>query len=213
MSPQRIFRAVAGLIITVAILLEYALVTLGGQSPNVLRGTLNFFSYFTILTNILAAAAMSAPALSPGSRWGAFFLRPGVRTAITLYMIVVALVYHLILAPLWTPQGWQDAANLVLHTVAPLLVVADWLFLTPKKALRFHSLPKWLVFPALFGVYVLLRGAIDGFYAYPFLDVTEIGYPQALTNIALLIGVFGVGGVGLIALGRKLPRISADRAA
>ena len=41
-----------------------------------------FFSYFTILSNILVAATLTAAALAPDSRGGRFLLRPPVAMAL-----------------------------------------------------------------------------------------------------------------------------------
>jgi VIT1/CCC1 family predicted Fe2+/Mn2+ transporter len=52
--------------------------------------TINFFSYFTILTIILAAMALTLPVFARESSW-AFFSKPTVRTAITACIIIVFL--------------------------------------------------------------------------------------------------------------------------
>jgi hypothetical protein len=40
----------------------------------------------------------------------------------------------------------------------------------------------WLIFPILYFLYILLRGAISNAYPYPFLDVGKLGYDQAIVN-------------------------------
>ena len=45
-------------------------------------------SFFTLLTDILVALAMTLPWLAPELKLGVFFSRPSVRTAITCYIIV-----------------------------------------------------------------------------------------------------------------------------
>ncbi|MGE0240648.1 MAG: Pr6Pr family membrane protein, partial [Parvibaculaceae bacterium] len=52
-----------------------------------------FFSFFTILSNILAVLCLAASAYSGASRPLAFFRSPGVQTAVALYMLVVAVIY------------------------------------------------------------------------------------------------------------------------
>ena len=51
------------------------------------------------------------------ARWA--FDRPSVRTAILTYIIIVALIYHYLLAKLWNPQGWQLVADTIEHVVTP----------------------------------------------------------------------------------------------
>jgi hypothetical protein len=54
---------------------------------------------------------------------GRFFTQPSVRSAILVYIIVVAVIYHYLLATLWNPQGWQFVADTIEHVVAPALYV------------------------------------------------------------------------------------------
>lgn len=172
--------------------------------PGVALSALNYFSFFTILTNILVALSMTFGA-APGTRGAAgFFKRTSVRTALTLYIAVVGAVYFLILRHTWDPQGWQLIADRLLHYAIPFLALLDWIFITPKQGLKPAHALRWLAYPAAYGAYALLRGAMDGFYPYPFLDVSTLGYGQTLINLAALLAVFAACGFGLIGLS-KLP--------
>ena len=66
-----------------------------------------FFSFYTILTNILVASYFSFLWLKPDSQIGKFFSLENVAAAITLYITVVGLIYNIILRHLWSPQGLQ----------------------------------------------------------------------------------------------------------
>lgn len=68
---------------------------------------IKFASYFTILTNILVAICFTYVAFKPNSKWGKFFSRPQVASAITVYIFVVGLVYNTVLRWQWSPQGLQ----------------------------------------------------------------------------------------------------------
>ena len=62
----RILFAIVG---WVGLLAEYAL-SLDAGTRSVFGSTVVFFSYFTVLTNLLVALALTAPALFPDSRIG-----------------------------------------------------------------------------------------------------------------------------------------------
>ena len=171
-------RALAAAIGWFAIVLQYWLVITGDIGPDPLNRTINFFSYFTILTNIFAATLMSASVLAPGS----FSDRAGVRTAVATYIIVVGVTYHLILRNLWNPQGWQWIADMSLHYVTPILFVLDWLFFVPKRALSWWSAMIALAYPLVYMGWTLWHGSWSGFYPYPFVDVSKIGLEKALVN-------------------------------
>lgn len=88
------FRIAAGILGWIALALQYALVLTGDLGADSLTRSINFFSFFTILTNILAALALTLPWLAPQSAPGKFFARPTVRTAIAAYIIIeMAIVY------------------------------------------------------------------------------------------------------------------------
>ena len=87
-----VFRIAAGLLGWFALALQYGLVMAGNFDTNATTRTINFFSYFTILANILAALALTLPVTAPQSALGQFFVRPTVRTAITAYIIIVMMI-------------------------------------------------------------------------------------------------------------------------
>jgi len=163
-----------------------------------------FLAFFTILTNLIVALVNTAAALAPASAAGRFASGPNVRAAVLLYIGTVGIIYHLLLAGLWAPQGWQLVADQLLHTATPVMVALGWLLFDRKDGLSFRALPAYLVYPVGYTLYALARGAGDGFYPYPFIDVSQIGYPRALQNIAGLTAAFILGSGLVILLGKFL---------
>ncbi len=161
-----------------------------------------YLGYFTVLTNLAAALALTAAASRPRGRPGKFFARPDVHTAIAMAIIVVAAVYHLLLRQLWQPQGWQVVGDDVLHTVMPLLFVLHWWLAVPKVTLRWRQVLVWQVYPAGYFLYALARGALNGWYPYPFLDVSALGYLRVLGDALGVLLVFIVVGLLLVTLAR-----------
>jgi hypothetical protein len=195
-QAYRIFAAALGWF---AIVLQYGLIIRYKTDGDLLAGAIRFLSYFTDLSNVLVALAMTLPWLAPDSALGRFFLKPSVRTAILAYIIIVAVIYHFLLAKLWNPQGWELVADTIEHVVAPVLYTVDWVLFVPKGTLKFKSAFIWLVFPLAYAVYTLIHGAITGFYPYPFIDVSKLGYHKVLSNMGALIVVFA--GLGLLLVG------------
>jgi len=72
-------------------------------------------------------------------------------------------------------------------------------------------LPLYLVYPIGYAFYALLRGVVDGFYPYPFVDVGQIGYPRALLNIAGLSLAFVLGSALVIGAGRRMAGAGKER--
>lgn len=177
-----------------------------------LAGVWIYLGYFTVLTNLAAALALTAAASGRRGTLGAFFARPGVHTAIAMAIIVVAAVYHLLLRQLWQPQGWQVVGDDALHTLMPLLFVLYWWLAVPKSTLRWRHVLVWQVYPAGYFAYALARGALNGWYPYPFLEVSTLGYLRVLGNAFGVLMVFIVVGLLLVALGRWQARHTAAAA-
>jgi hypothetical protein len=196
----------AGILGWAALALQYALVLTGTLGADPFTRSVNFFSYFTILTNVLAALALTLPWLAPQSKLGKFFARPTVRTAIAAYIIIVMIIVYFVLRHLTTFQGWNLVADLLLHYVMPVLFVIDWLVLVPKQTLKLTDTIFWLAFPVIYLVWTFIHGAYSGFYPYPFLNDAELGNARVLLNEAGLLVIFLVLGFILVSGGRLLDK-------
>lgn len=173
-----------------------------------LEATGRFFGYFTIITNLLVAVCLSSILLKPGSSSGRFFSHPSTIAAIALYIFIVGLVYNTILRFIWEPTGLQKWVDEALHVIIPLLFVILWLLFIPKGSLKWIHPFLWLIYPAIYLVYALLRGALSGFYAYPFINVKESGYNRVLLNSAGLMLVFIITGFLFVGIDKLLSRSS-----
>jgi hypothetical protein len=199
-----------------AVLLQIALairtVTAAGQSP--LVGVINTLSYFTILTNLIVAIVSTASALRGASNTSDTFLtRPSTMSAVTVYIFIVGLTYSLLLRSIWDPTGLSLVLDVALHDITPILYVLFWLFFVPKGTLRWSQPLYWLIYPLLYVLYSLVRGAITGRYPYYFVDVTLLGYPKALLNTVLLLIGFWIVGLIAVAIDRFAGRSHLNRAA
>jgi hypothetical protein len=154
------------------------------------RGVLNpvnFFSYFTIQSNLIAIAALLlAAATWRGGRSPSVDL---FRGAATTYMTVTFVVFALLLADtdVDTAIVWVDR---VLHRVIPIVMMADWLLDPPAARIDLRRALWWVAYPMIWVAYTMVRGAIVGTYPYPFLDPANGGYGAvALYSIAILVGM------------------------
>jgi hypothetical protein len=140
----------------------------------------NLFSFFTIESNLFAVAVLLVSAVTPVH--GRLLIM--FRGAATLYMAVTGIVFSVLLAGIegaeFTAVPWD---NTVLHFLGPIFVVADWFIARPPQRIAFRGALIWLVYPFAYGAYSLIRGAIVGWYPYPFLDPDEHGYPSIAATI------------------------------
>lgn len=208
--PDRAWRATFAVVGWVALTLQYLLMV-GPAQPAALIGlTVNFFSYFTIVTNILAALVLTVPLIRADSRLGRWCASEGVRAAVAMYIAVVGLTYHFLLADAWAPQGLAWLANDLLHYVMPIAVVADWLLFTPKGRLRWIDPVKWLAFPLIYVVWTLVHGYASGWWPYWFMNVPALGLAKAGFWAGVMLALFLVVGLVLAGLDRVMGRAMRD---
>lgn len=190
-----------------AVLLQFYLIIIN-KVASVLETIIRFFSFYTILTNILVAMCFTFLWLKPKSRWGLFFAQPKTLTAITVYICIVGLVYNTILRFLWNPTGLQFLTDELLHSVIPILFILFWIKFVPKNQLKWGDFWPWLIYPLVYLLYILSRGAFVEYYPYPFMDVNILGYNKVLLNSMFLCIVFLFISLLFVAIAKMISRKS-----
>ena len=179
---------------------------LQNRQTGVTEALIRFFSYFTILTNVLVALYFSTKRFG----WSGFVFRlfktDGALTAITTFIFIVGLVYQLVLRHLWSPTGLQFIVDELLHSVIPLAVLLYWFFNVERRDLTIKSLIIWLLYPIVYLFLVLVRGHFSEFYPYPFLNVTEIGYSRTFANVGIIFGIALLLMSALMFIGRLITK-------
>ncbi len=172
--------------------LGFAILTLAAIGTQLVslagNGTLNpvnYFSYFTIDSNLIAAAVLLIGAATWRGRRSP--RRDLIRGGAVVYMSVTGVVFTLLLrnTDVDTAIPW---VNSVVHEVIPMVMLADWLLDPPQMRLSFRQGSFWLGFPLVWIIYTLIRGALTGRYPYPFLDPANGGYGSvAAYSLAILV--------------------------
>lgn len=210
MKPWRVLIAiVAGL----GPALQYGLMVYDETLVSAAVKSVEFFSYFTILSNMLAAAALTAPLVAPASRFAAWAEQSGPRAAIATYLTITAVVYHTMLAHQWNPQGLRYVSNAILHTVTPMAYLADLALRGGRGEARWIAAAKAMAFPALFGVWTLAHGALSDWYPYPFMNVVKRGYPAVVLTMVEMSLAFAAVALIFVALLRVRTKVALARTA
>jgi len=160
---------------------------------------LNFFSYFTNLSNLFAAFVLLLSAFFGKDNW-----RDLVRYISTVNMTIVGLVFAVLLrdADLGALLPW---VNYVLHYVMPVAIVLDWLLWPPASRLRPRSVFLAMPFPSAYLMYVILRGADAGWYPYPFLNPGNVGgYGGVAAYACGIAAAFVLVAWALLAVGNRI---------
>ena len=163
---------------------------------------IRYFSYFTLLTNLLVAVCCTCLLLAPTSKWGRFFSKTKTSTAVTVYILIVGLIYNTILRFIWNPTGLQMMVDELLHTVIPLMFLFYWIIFANKSGLKWKDIFPWLIYPLVYLIFVLIRGSFSGFYPYPFIHAGNLGMQQTLINALGVTAIFVVVSLIFIRIGR-----------
>ena len=199
-----LFRAATAAVVIVAILYQIRLNLDSG-----LFRPLRFFAFFTILSNVFAAVLW----LWLAARWKATRTRRDdlLRGASVLYLVLTFIVVVILLGGAEL-QVADPRVDFIVHKLIPVLAVIDWIVDPPETDLRLRDVGLWLIFPLVWVALTLLRGALDNWYPYPFLDPDNGGYRSVAYHvIAILAGLLVIAG-GTIGLGdfgrdRRLRRL------
>ncbi|MEF2976625.1 Pr6Pr family membrane protein [Subtercola sp. YIM 133946] len=213
-----ILRAVVAVAIAVAIVAQllHSIEFLQGQAGfDPAFFVTNFFSFFTIDSNVASVVVLLAGvviALRRGDRPDPL-LYTTVRACVVTYMVTTGIVYNLLLRGITLPQGQTlEWANEIVHVIGPIYLLLDWLFAPGRVPLGYRRLWAIVSFPIVWVVYTLIRGplAVDGmtgraWYPYPFLNpaTSANGYLSVTFYVILIALVICALGVGVIWVSRR----------
>ncbi|MBK8545049.1 MAG: Pr6Pr family membrane protein [Caulobacteraceae bacterium] len=174
---------------------------MSAQGASFFEITWRYFVWFTLLTNTFVTLVMARAAWKPESlnRLNA----PRVELMAVTSIMFVCIVYNLLLAPRWDPQGWQKVADVTVHDVVPIIFAIFW-FLRPHGTLTWRDAAFAALWPLAYAVYGLTRGLFDQFYPYFFMDPTTLSYRQIAVNLVGLVAAFMIGALLLLGISRAL---------
>ncbi len=202
---QNIYLAIMALLGWFALTTQFYIIINSGAAPT---GELivRYFSYFTLTTNLLVAVCSSSLLLSPTSKWGQFFSQQNALTAITVYILIVGIIYNFILRFLWQPKGLDMVVDELLHSVIPILFLIFWFVFVTKNHVKWQAILPWLLYPIVYLFFVLTRGSFAGFFPYPFLNINNLGFVKVLVNSVGIAAVFIVVTLVFVGIGNLLSK-------
>ncbi len=174
------------------------------QGFSLLYGIIHYCSYFTFLTNSLVAAMLFSLALFPQSALSLWFKKTTNNTAFAVYVFIVSLIYYTLLLNNHKLEFLETVATHILHGFVPIVFLLLWFFKFRKGDLSFKDCFRWILFPAGYFIYILIRGEVIGAYPYFFLNVGKLGYSMVALYAVAILGIFLISGLGLILVDRKI---------
>lgn len=176
---------------------------LQNRQTDIHEAIIRFFSYFTILTNLLVVLYFTSRISIFQKTLLKKLSTNGTITALTSFILIVGLVYQIILRNTWHPTGFQKVVDELLHTVIPLFTLIYWVSFANSKDFKLKNIKNWFWYPIIYFSFIIVRGYFSNFYPYPFIDVTEIGYLEVVFNSLLITVIFLIVLSVLITIGKK----------
>lgn len=166
---------------------------------------IDYFGYFTNLTSLLTAGILIVTGLISLRAKAVPSPLTSARAVAVACMIIVGIVYNVLVPGTGSAPPWVSAT---LHTIFPILLVLDWIFVADRSPLPWHRLWVVLPYPTVWLGVVLVRGATDGWVPYGFL-LPERGAASLATHVAGLLLALLASGALVWALSRiRSPRRS-----
>lgn len=183
-----IVRVIAAAIVLAAIGSD--IVDQAGYGSHELANTLSFF---TVQSNLIGAAVLLVAAV----RWRR---EPtpaldSLRGGAVVYLLVTTVVYNVLLTT-DEPMSWTNA---VVHVLFPIYLVIDWIVDPPRSRIGWRRALLWLAYPTAYLAYTFIRGALVGWYPYPFFDLNanSVATVAAYTAGLYVFGLLVIAGVTL----------------
>lgn len=158
-----------------------------------------YFAYFSIQGTLICSVVLGVTGIRALQGLSDTKLIHIVRLSTTVYVTVISVVYNALLRGL--PGDVRDAGyqwpvipNEIIHVWGPIVMVLDWLLVAGFASVRLRAAFWVVLYPIAWILFSVVRGNIDGWWAYWFLDPTdEAGIPGMLSYIfgiaALMIGL------------------------
>lgn len=175
---NRKFILILGFLLGWFSLIAQFIIMIQNREVGVFDTIVRFFTFFTILSNILVTICFTSNLFN----FSSFFKSYKVKTAIAVYISIVAIVYNVILRFIWDPTGLQRIVDELLHVVNPIIFVMYWYMAKNEISISYKFIFKILIFPILYLITVLLIGNYSNHYPYPFLNINTIGYTSVVIN-------------------------------
>lgn len=163
-----------------------------------------YYSYFTIQSSLINVVILALSGLVAVRLRAESSLLGVLRASVVSYAVVTAVVYNVLLRGL-PDEGYVGVQwpNEVIHVWVPLFLLLDWLFSPARPVLRMRDVRIVVIYPIAWLAFTIVRGLLDGWFPYPFLEPNgPDGWGGVLVYVLGIAAFIIAIAVGLIAISR-----------
>ncbi|MFM2218606.1 MAG: hypothetical protein RL240_2924 [Planctomycetota bacterium] len=162
-----------------------------------------FLSFFTIQANLFVIAVLLIETFNGCGI--SIDRRASLRGAAVLYLAITGIVYAVLLSKLpIVKEIVHPVADAFHHVIMPTWVLFDWVANPPSHRITVRRALWWFVYPLTYLFVSLIRGAITGWYPYPFLNPASPGGWLGIVTVSFACLILGY--IILLGIIRLQPR-------
>jgi hypothetical protein len=162
-----------------------------------------FLSFFTIQANLFVIAVLLIETFNGCGI--SIDRRASLRGAAVLYLAITGIVYAVLLSKLpIVKEIVHPVADAFHHVIMPTWVLFDWVVNPPSHRITVRRALWWFVYPLTYLFVSLIRGAITGWYPYPFLNPASPGGWLGIVTVSIACLILGY--IILLGIIRLQPR-------
>jgi hypothetical protein len=177
------------------IILQYFSTFGNGISPTYEK-IAGFFTCFSALTNFLAALYFTVQIFKKKHSSN------GKLTALAVFLIIAGLIYHFSLWRNGNPSALPLLVAGILHSAIPILTLIYWALYENKFRVDYSQVPRWLLYPGIYLLYLMIVRKATGVRPYEFFNNTDLAMSDALIYSFVLLAGATLIAILLIFLGR-----------
>jgi hypothetical protein len=121
------------------------------------------------------------------------------RLSVLSYAVVTAVVYNVLLRGIpdegFVTTPWPGE---IMHVWIPIFIVLDWMLAPGRPAVKWNALGIVVIYPLTWVAATLVRGAVTGWYPYPFLEPSTGVASVALYVVAIAAFIVANASVGIV---------------
>jgi hypothetical protein len=193
----RVFAGCIALVAWTGLIVQFAITY--SETASVVSTLWVILAFFTITTNVLVGVVFSCLAIDRG-----VFRADWIVAGTMLSILLVGVVNALLLWGALELSGGSALVDKLLHIATPVLVPIFWIIFSPKGGLTWKHPLVWAIYPLGYLVYGMARGIATGKYAYPFLNISVLGWQRTALNAFMIAVAFMACGFAVVWIDNRM---------
>lgn len=157
-----------------------------GTAYSLMNG-IEIFKYFTLQSNLIVFFYFAFLYLGKYKDNTLFDRLIG---GVVIYITITFFVFAIFIEPVVSPKGFGLVGSILNHYVTPVLVIGFMVRFREDYFFSNKDIKLWIIYPAIYLVFLLTLGMLTNDYLYPFFQVEEVGFIGLSISVVSIIILF-----------------------